>query len=392
MANKHAGLDDLFTDIADAIRELTGDEGTIPAVEFPDLIRGRLELIPSSPSSPSSAYLTFSSPSSFTLKTSNGAQNWNGTLEYSTNTSTWETWDGTTELHSYISGSDNVLYLRGTNNQIIAGQDYNKGWVLTGSDIACSGNIETLLDYATVASGEHPTMADFCYCWMFFRCTSLTTAPTLPATTLARYCYSAMFYGCTNLTQVQAELPSKALEERCYFGMFSNCTNLMQAPTLPATILAERCYEQMFYGCTSLTQTPILKATTLGEACYQDMFKGCTSITTAPALPATALSDACYQGMFQNCTNLTTIPDLPATTLISNCYYDMFNGCTKIRLSTTQTGEYTKAYSIPKSGNGTTASYALYGMFKNTGGTFKSTPTINTTYYLSNTNTIVPAN
>ena len=29
-------------------------------------------------------YLTFSSPSSFTLKTNNGAKNWNGTLEYST--------------------------------------------------------------------------------------------------------------------------------------------------------------------------------------------------------------------------------------------------------------------------------------------------------------------
>ena len=46
MANKHASLDALFTDIADAIREKIGDEGIIPAVEFPNLIRDRLEVAP----------------------------------------------------------------------------------------------------------------------------------------------------------------------------------------------------------------------------------------------------------------------------------------------------------------------------------------------------------
>ena len=63
MANKHASLDALFADIADAIREKTGDEGIIPAVEFPNLIRDRLEL-----ASLPISYLTFSSPNSFTLK------------------------------------------------------------------------------------------------------------------------------------------------------------------------------------------------------------------------------------------------------------------------------------------------------------------------------------
>ena len=49
MANKHASLDALFTDIADAIREKTGDTGTIPAVEFPNMIRERLQAIPTIP-------------------------------------------------------------------------------------------------------------------------------------------------------------------------------------------------------------------------------------------------------------------------------------------------------------------------------------------------------
>ena len=37
---------------------------------------------------------------------------------------------------------------------------------------------------------------------MFYNCTSLTTAPSLPATTLATDCYSYMLYGCTSLTTI----------------------------------------------------------------------------------------------------------------------------------------------------------------------------------------------
>ena len=186
-------------------------------------------------------------------------------------------------------------------------------FVFTGTDslkIACEGNIENLLDYETVSSGGHPTMADYCYRGMFYGCTSLTSAPTLPATTLADYC-------------------------------------------------------------------------------YEGMFKDCTALTTAPELPATTLTQSCYYDMFYGCTSLTSAPELPATTLAPSCYYEMFYGCTKIKLSTTQTGEYQTAYRIPKSGTGTTASSALSNMFRNTGGSFTRTPSINTTYYLSTSNTVV---
>ena len=43
MASKHESLDALFTDIADAIREKTGDTETIPAAEFPGMIREKFE-------------------------------------------------------------------------------------------------------------------------------------------------------------------------------------------------------------------------------------------------------------------------------------------------------------------------------------------------------------
>ena len=384
------------------------------------------------------AYLSFIGNEDFTLKTANTTKNWDGILEYSTDTKTWNTWNGTE-----ISSAGSKLYLRGTGNTKITGGDSpDYSFVFTGTDaleIACEGNIENLLDYTTVRSGGHPTMAGYCYAYifnglflttapelpattladhcydnMFYWCSLLTTAPDLPATTLAEYCYSNMFNGCTSLTTAPAlpaitlanncyermfsgctslttapELPATTLGDYCYMSMFQGCTALTSAPELPATTLAGSCYMYMFNGCTALTTAPELPATTLANSCYRHMFQGCTSLTTAPELPATTLAISCYYNMFNGCTALTTAPALPATTLTGNCYYYMFEGCTKIKLSATQTGEYQTAYRIPKSGTGTTANNALKNMFASTGGTFTRTPEINTTYYLSTSNTVV---
>ena len=276
------------------------------------------------------SYLTFSSLSSFTL---NANKYWDGSLEYFASDGTWTTWDGATALSAVYDDGEYVLYLRGTGNTVIT---QTRRWTLTGSDIACIGNIENLLDYATVESGNHPPLADSCY--------------------------DSMFYGCTSLTQ---------------------------APALPATTLADSCYDHMFYGCTSLTQAPALPAITLANSCYRGMFQDCTSLTQAPALPATTLANSCYNGMFQDCTSLTQAPALPATTLENNCYQSMFNGCTSLKLSSTQTDEYTQEYRIPSSGEGTTPTNALTNMLASTGGTFTGKPSINTTYYLSSDNMTV---
>ena len=69
-----------------------------------------------------------------------------------------------------------------------------------------------------------------CYASMFYGCSSLTTAPELPATTLANYCYSSMFYYCSSLTT---------------------------APKLPAITLAEGCYSSMFYDCAKLSSVNV---------------------------------------------------------------------------------------------------------------------------------------
>ena len=285
------------------------------------------------------SYLTFSSSNRFTLKVNNSIKNWYGTLEYFASDKTWTIWDGTTTLSAVYDDGEYFLYLRGTDNTIITGNDDRHRWILTGTDIKCIGNIENLLNYATVESGAHPTMADYCYYAMFKGCTALTKAPSLPATTLASYCYSYMFYGCTSF---------------------------IQAPSLPATTLTNYCYSSMFYGCTSLIQAPALPATILADYCYTSMFYGCIALTQVPALPATILADYCYTSMFSNCDSL--------------------------KLSSTQTGKYTQEYHIPSSGVGENGRDSLSNMFATTGGTFRGTPEINTTYYLSSDNMIVRGN
>ena len=285
------------------------------------------------------SYLMFSSPNKFTLSASKG-KSWNGTLEYFASDETWTTWSGENELSAAANGGgEYVIYLRGIGNSVISGYGLGQEgkWRLVGTDIKCIGNIENLLDYATVESGNHPIMSGGCYNSLFKNCTSLTQAPELPATTLANSCYSNMFF---------------------------NCTSLIQAPELPATTLANNCYTGMFSGCTSLTQAPELPATTLAVECYMSMFSGCTSLTQALEPPATTLANSCYKYMFRNCTSL--------------------------KLSSTKTDKYIQKYRIPPSGNGQIGvNPACTDMFEGTGGTFTGTPKQYETYYLSSDNMIV---
>lgn len=170
----------------------------------------------------------------------------------------------------------------------------------------------------------------------------------LPATTLAEFCYCMMFYGDTGLITAPA-LPATTLARNCYGGMFNGCSGLTAAPILSATELVRNCYAAMFRGCTGLTTAPDLPVTTLAEYCYASMFDHCTGLTLAPELPATTLANGCYSGMFQGCSGLTAAPELPALTLVNRCYQNMFKDCTnlgyiKAMFTTTPGNSYTGAW------------------------------------------------
>lgn len=177
----------------------------------------------------------------------------------------------------------------------------------------------------------------------------------------------------------------RTIHSNCFRRLFQNCTSLTSAPKLPLTTLASACYLGMFSWCTSLTAAPALPATEVKSNCYSYMFSWCTSLTTASALPATTIGDYCYTEMFSWCTSLTTLPALPATTLAGTCYNSMFKDCSVIKLSETQTWEYQTPYRIPSSWTWVEALLSIDWMFTWTWWTFTWTPTINTTYYTSNT-------
>lgn len=355
--------------------------------------------------------LTFSSPSSFTLSIYNSTKNWDGTIEVSTNRITWAVWDGTTTITAALGSGYYYLYVRGSGNTLITGQNGSVSggkhrWMLGGSNISCDGDIRTLLDYL---DPENTTMALYCFQYLFGKNSSLIKAPSLPAVNLSPHCYELMFYGCSKLT-VAPELSATTMTSNCYYGMFEQCSSLVSAPALPATTLADHCYEYMFYDCRSLISPPSLPATELAPYCYADMFLGCISLVTTPTLhattlanycyahmfefcnslvsvsnlPATTLKPSCYQSMFASCVSLKTLPILAATMMEDKCYRSMFSGCESIKISETQTGEYQTPYRIPAFENGVDATDAVRSMFSYTGGSFADTPNLNTTYYTSN--------
>lgn len=244
-------------------------------------------------------------------------------LEYSADTDTWTTWDGSSVS---LSAGDEI-YMRGINTTLATGTNVISTFTMTGK-IEAHGNIMSLL-YGANFDGELTIPSDYCFRKLFYQCTSLVTAPLLPATTMKVRCYSDLFNGCTGLTNAPS-LPATNLAEYCYMAIFYNCSALTTAPTLPAETLAAQCYYQMFYGCSELVTPPALPATTLTKGCYQGLFFGCSKLATAPQLPATTLQQNCYHQMFSGCTSLTTAPVLPATSLLNRCYYMMFNGCTSL--------------------------------------------------------------
>lgn len=240
-------------------------------------------------------------------------------LEYSTDESHWKPY--TIGETITLADSTFLLFRSGEHkNRKFSKDDENYYHFEISGPISAQGNIMSLLnrDFST-------PLTFYGFFALFEGCTSLLSAPELPATKMEAYCYNSMFANCTGLTSAP-ELPAKRLESYCYNCMFEGCTSLTSAPELPATYLVTECYHSMFNGCTSLTSAPILPATTLDWGCYSEMFQGCTSLTSAPELPAKELIRNCYQLMFKDCSKLRYIKALFTTSPSEETTKDWLSG------------------------------------------------------------------
>ena len=165
------------------------------------------------------------------------------TAQYSYNTVNWKTADNVT---INLNTGDKV-YFKGT----IPGNQTDSNYAqftMTGK-VAASGSIMSL-------HNENPQDKSLRYYYefysMFRNCTSLVTAPELPANEITYGCYSYMFYGCTSLKTAPTVLPGIGLRQFCYEYMFYGCTSLETAPELSSRNLAPYCYFEMFYNCSKL--------------------------------------------------------------------------------------------------------------------------------------------
>ena len=245
---------------------------------------------------------TYNGSNTISLKTTIGSGNITGShatqLQYSKDKETWTTitLSGTNTIRM---NSGERVYFRNDSGSF---NWYKKARDRFYTQIKCSnnhkvgGNINSLLDY----NNYNVAITPYCFFSLFYENKYLTDANELifSKTSLASHCYQNMFYGCTSLTT---------------------------APELPATTLAYNCYEFMFQNCTSLTTAPALPATTLASSCYYNMFYGCNSLTTAPELPAKTLAEGCYYNLFDNCTSLNNVTVYADDISASNCTTDWLN-------------------------------------------------------------------
>ncbi len=257
-------------------------------------------------------YLKYSSdkPFFFYLSDSSGRweseKSWNGEMQYATGNEpgegNWLTLEYD-ELYSAIAVKSDVpasdgkynIYLRAdpdnSNEHILTTDFRTKTKFMTDSSegpgyfphVTVSGNIMALFNSTDPDSATLPTDT-YALSGLFEEDSNIVDASglVLPSTLVDLVVIGGEYFGCLS-------------------GMFKNCTSLETAPALPATTLTESCYEGMFSGCASLTAAPELPATELADYCYYEMFKDCTSLTTVPALPATELASYCYQYMFSGC-------------------------------------------------------------------------------------------
>lgn len=192
-------------------------------------------------------FISFSSETPFTLKMYNSTSYlWDGTMEYSTNSTNWSAWDGT------LIGGTNRLYLRGSNNTRAKGI---VNWmILDGNGISIGGNIETLLDYNTVRLGGHPTLAESGLYRLFQNNPAIVNIRELIIgfDIIPRYGCEAMFNNCPNL-ETSPIFRSKNLYDLAYYQMLQNCPKLKTISQMPATVAErDRCYAEIYKGCTGI--------------------------------------------------------------------------------------------------------------------------------------------
>lgn len=202
-------------------------------------------------------YLTFTADRGTYLQIKRTGEYVVSGLEYSVNFGEWKEWTASTPYVEF--GGSRNLRLRGTNRKGTAESSSKYATFSIGGDnseprVQCTGDIRTLLDYTNFKNVD---TGDARFCYLFYNCKKLTTAPKLPAMKLADYCYTYMFTYCENL-ETAPDLPAKDLPQGCYSDMFYNCKNLVTGPKISATKMSKLSCQWMLVNCPKLSSVTLL--------------------------------------------------------------------------------------------------------------------------------------
>ena len=156
--------------------------------------------------------------------------------------------DGYSIYYNTFEDSTAFFNVEGNIMSLLYGDDFSDKKVFDGEYVFVGLFRETNIVNAQNLILPAITATTGCYSSMFDNCTSLTTAPELPATTLT---------GANLNTSIKG----------CYSGMFAGCESLVTAPELPAATLTQYCYYGMFYGCSNLSYVKCLATNHSANGC-----------------------------------------------------------------------------------------------------------------------------
>lgn len=145
---------------------------------------------------------------------------------------------------------------------------------------------------------------------MFAGCTSLTSIADLSAESAGTGVFNALLSGCTSLRTPPALPNFASIPQQVCRNMFHDCTSLTSAPEIPAAPPTFNAYNSMFQNCTSLSTPPAVPmriASVAGSSCYRSMFDGCTSLTSIPDMTAmyVGTNTGVMLRMFYGCSGLS---------------------------------------------------------------------------------------
>lgn len=218
---------------------------------------------------------------SVTLVKSGSVTEW-VSLEYSTDGSSWSTWDISQSLPITANGR---VYLRGDNGRMATASNSTHTFSSTG-DVYAGGHIVTLLDSGGDTSNVN---LNHTFCGLFNGMSTLVGVS------------NTLFQGITSA------------DTGTFRETFGGCGRLANVPSLAISSLAVNAsdtFRSTFYQCYAVTDASNISftfTTTYTRTLYQT-FTGCSALVTPPDLSSiTILGVNALQAAFSGCNSLTTL-------------------------------------------------------------------------------------